>query len=527
MPGPTLGRYRLVERLLEPLASPTVLEARSELWRGVDVGLGGLTRPVAVERLAPSLTSDRALAADVSRAFLVSHRNLVAVRDAGELDGQLFVAWEWVDGAPLQTLLERLSRAHRPLPLRFGCWVTIETARGLDQAHRARDAAGQLLEPGLVHADVGPDRQWISLEGEVKLAGLGLGRARPLDGGRRWLAPEQARGEPIDGRADVFALGATLYELASGQNPFGRPVDDPVHDAAHDHERMARLRAGICPPLRALQSALPEGLEAIVLRAMAPARDDRYPSCAQLREDLEAFARREGYALSQSDFAPFVRELLAAPAAGSTAAATATAKRLSGSRAVAAPPVPSPTRAAATGADGAPSRASPNSDMTDVIPRQDGLGALWLSTAAVALMLLGGVALAILRPFRSTDGPPRTTAAPPSAAAATPTTTAATPTASSTPAASSFPSPSGDREHHVRTVARPAEAHLTITADVAADAFIDGSYVRPTPIVDLELPPGRHVVRVESTAPGPRLIPRQETIELHPGELKELQMMLQ
>ncbi len=572
MPGPTLGRYRLSERLAEGESW--------ELWRGDDVGLGGLARPVAVERLAPSLTSDRALALEVSRAFVVSHPNLVAVRDAGELDGRLFVAWEWVDGATLQRLIERLQAAHRPFPLRFACLVTIDAARGLDEAHRARDAAGKPSDGGvgLVHGDVGPERLWISLAGEVKLAGLGLGRARLIDGSRGTLAPEQARGEPaIDGRADVFALGALLYELASGQNPFGAPHEDAA-------ERLGRLRVGACPSLRTLQPALPQGLEAIVARAMAPSPDDRYPSCGQLREDLEALARREGYALAQADFALFVRELMATPAE-----AAAPAKRLSGSRAVATPrafnaalggalalldggddadeanggapringdaagaatagptTAPPPRTLAMPKLHAAiapptpaiePPRASPNSDMTELIPRDGGFGALWMSLGAVALTLVGGVALLVLRPFRSNDAwsqrapvaaqPP--VARKPSAPVAAPPSASAPQSAAPTPqsAAPAPPPPQVvEREHHARA-ARPAGAHLTITADVAADAFVDGNYVRPTPIVDLELPPGRHVVRVESTAPGLRLIPRQETVELHPGELRELQMVLQ
>jgi hypothetical protein len=129
--------------------------------------------------------------------------------------------------------------------------------------------------------------------------------------------------------------------------------------------------------------------------------------------------------------------------------------------------------------------ASPNADSTALIPRDGGLGALWLSAAAIGLMILGGVALAVLRPFRSLD--------------------ASRPVAASSPTA----------------------ARLTITADVAADAFVDGSYVRPTPVVALELPPGRHVVRVQPTAPGRSLVPRQQTIELHSGEQKALQLLLQ
>jgi hypothetical protein len=86
------------------------------------------------------------------------------------------------------------------------------------------------------------------------------------------------------------------------------------------------------------------------------------------------------------------------------------------------------------------------------------------------------------------------------------------------------PPPRDHRRAH--PAAHVGDAHLSITCDVAADAFVDGELVRATPIVDLPLAPGRHVVRVESTAPGLRLIPREETIELRPGELRQLQMDL-
>src|SRR5581483_8741659 len=105
-----------------------------------------------------------------------------------------------------------------------------------------------------------------------------------LKGKLGYMAPEQARGEEVDLRADVFSLGCVLYEMLTGVNPFTT--------ARPENEFLARLRVGTCDP-PSLHLHLPPSLEAIVLRAMAPVREERYASCAQLREDLEAFARRE------------------------------------------------------------------------------------------------------------------------------------------------------------------------------------------------------------------------------------------
>ena len=152
-----------------------------------------------------------------------------------------------------------------------------------------------------------------------------------LKGKVGYMAPEQARGEALDARADVFSLGAVLFEMLTAQNPF-------TFDAPRENEALDRVRAGRFPSVRGLAATVPQGLEAIVMRAMAPDRGERYQTCDKMREDLEAFARRESYTLSPSDFGQFVRDLLDAPAPEPERARPATPpKRLSGTRAVAAP----------------------------------------------------------------------------------------------------------------------------------------------------------------------------------------------
>ena len=268
------------------------------------------------------------------------HQNVVGVRDVGEIDGRFFIAMEWVDGADLGTILERLRTARgaaAAAALRL-------PGRRRGGARARLCAPARATPPGqalhLVHRDISPSNLLVSFEGEIKVSDFGIARSRlrevtSLPGGLKgkigYMAPEQARGEPLDARADVFSLGAVLFEMLTAQNPF-------TYDAPRENEALERVRSGRFPSPRTLAPSVPQGLEAIVMRAMAPERGERYQSCDKMREDLESFARRESYTLSPSDFGQFVRDLLDAPAPEPERAKSATPpKRLSASRAVAAP----------------------------------------------------------------------------------------------------------------------------------------------------------------------------------------------
>jgi len=603
VPGPPLGRYKLATRIAQG--------GMGEVYRGVDVGYGGIERPVAVKLIAPGLALDaglkRQFVDEAKLSYLLCHQNVIGVRDVGEIDGRFYIAMEWVDGADLGTILARLkAAAGQPLPLRFSCLVAVEAARGLDYAHRARDAAGQPLH--LVHRDISPSNLLVSFEGEIKVSDFGIARSRirevtsmpGLKGKIGYMAPEQARGEPLDARADVFSLGAVLFEMTTAQNPF-------IYDDPRENEALERVRQARFPALRTLAPSLPQGLEAIVMRAMAPERGDRYQSCDKMREDLESFARRESYTLSPSDFGQFVRDLLDAPAPEPERAKTATPpKRLSATRAVAAPrafndalggalaslggdgdddaapaaiaaaPAMAPSRPTVVAklpvqahkAIAAPEPGKPPTDMTDLIPRSGtalplvvggalvlvaaAVGAVWYATrpAPKAIVAAAPIANPTAKPIARPVAAPVVVAPPPVAApaVAAPVVVAAPPP--------SLSRPTRAEKHHARAthaaaplathaatpvaVAPPAAtatptpapppptgpAHLTLTADVQADAYIDGQYIRATPIVDYTLPPGKHTIHLESAAPGLRLIPRDRTVDLKPGELKEIRMEL-
>ena len=300
-----LGRFQLAERIASG--------GMGEVFRGVERGWGGVERPVAIKVIAPALSSFpdfvTTFVDEARLSYLLCHANVVQVRDIGKADQTYFIAMEWVDGTDLGSMMARLGQ---PVPPRYAALVVIDAACGLDYAHRLCGSDGRPL--GIVHRDVSPPNILLSWEGEVKLTDFGIARWREretqslpgsLKGKLAYMAPEQARGEPLDLRADVFALGVVLYEMATGKNPFT--------SGATDREMLERVqRCAFTAP--GLVAPIAPGLEAIIMRAMAPRPGDRHPTAAALHDDLEGFARREGFSLSAPKLGAFVRHVMDQPA---------------------------------------------------------------------------------------------------------------------------------------------------------------------------------------------------------------------
>jgi serine/threonine-protein kinase len=549
----TLGRYRLVTRIAQG--------GMGEVFRGVDVGWGGVERPVAIKVMAPQFAREpelvRSFLDECKLSFLLCHNNVVQVRDIGQAgEDTCYIAMEWVDGGDLGHILSRLrERAGQPLPMRFAVLVAVEAARGLDYAHRLRDAQGRALH--VVHRDISPSNLLVSFEGEVKVSDFGIARSRlkqvqslpgELKGKMGYLAPEQARGDDVDLRVDVFALGVVLYEMVTGQNPF-------THGAT-EREALMRVQKGEYRPPRLVAPSLSQGLEAIILRAMAPDRQARYASCGAMREDLEAFARREGYTLSPSDFGQFVRELMVESSpTQETPAMTVQARRPSGSRRAepkpfdlalgeglaqlsspaggmpalgSEPAVTSPGKRTAvalhevvTPPPAATVEGEAPGESTDRVPRNYPSALIWIALGAVGLGL-AGISLAVTLSHRAGIGAaevlPPVVATPPENA-----------TANANPNANANANTNEHRPAHSAPRpprAAPQPAKLSIASDGPANVYVDGEFVHTAPVDELPVPAGTHVVRVESSASGLRLIPKEETVTLRAGESRRLTMEL-
>jgi serine/threonine-protein kinase len=259
----------------------------------------GATRLCVVKQILPGLAGDpkfsEMLVHEAKLAARLSHANVVQVFDLGRADARLFIAMEYVEGFDLNDLLGRCSRARVPLPFELAVHVLRETLRGLDYAHRRTDDEGRPL--GIVHRDVSPSNLLVSFEGEVKVCDFGIAHANDmlfgdgtsahemaeaLKGKAGYMSPEHAAGQPIDARADVFAAGVVLWELAAGRRLY-KPGEG-------SESLLAQARRAEVPELPAKGLPDPDKLRAIVGKALARDRGDRYASAAAMLRDLEGYA---------------------------------------------------------------------------------------------------------------------------------------------------------------------------------------------------------------------------------------------
>jgi serine/threonine protein kinase len=278
-----------------------------------DTALGG-SRLCVVKQILNEFGRDaqfeRALVDEAKLAARLTHANVVQVFDLGRESDRLFIGMEYVEGFDLNQLLRALSRAKVALPAEFALFVVREALRGLDYAHRIKDNDGRPL--GLVHRDVSPSNVLISFEGEIKVCDFGIARAlsaheeqsspalpvQRVIGKSAYMAPEHARGEPIDARADVFAAGILLWELCAGRRLY----------KGTEEEMLTQAQQAKVQPLP--DRGLPDQarLQAVLDKALARYRDDRFQSAQEFLRALEDYAIGAKLMASQLRFGAFLTD---------------------------------------------------------------------------------------------------------------------------------------------------------------------------------------------------------------------------
>jgi serine/threonine-protein kinase len=312
------GKYLVGERI--------AIGGMAEVYRGVLRGATGFQRPVVVKKMLRKFANDRRIVRmfieEARLAARLSHANLVQVLDFGRTEHEHFIVLEYVDGPDLRTLInDARARGITRLPVPIATYVITQLLKGLEYAHSQVDGAGRPL--GCVHRDVSPSNVLLSRDGAVKLADFGVAKVKnriqltlpgQVKGKLNYLAPEQARSEEIDHRADLFAAGIVLYEMLTGRRPF--TGNDPivvVDQILHGH---------VAPP-STLAPEVPAELDEVLARALARPPQARFQDADQFSEalaravgphfppassrDLTAFIERVcgraigGYALHNAD----------------------------------------------------------------------------------------------------------------------------------------------------------------------------------------------------------------------------------
>ncbi len=297
------GKYELLEKI--------ATGGMAEIFRAVSSSIGGFRKIVALKRILPHLSNDAEFVslfiAEAKLAVALTHGNIVQVFDFGRVDTSHYIAMEFVEGRDLTQILIKQSRRRRLVPIEVGCFVIAEMLRGLEYAHTRRGPNGDLL--GVVHRDVSPHNVLVSYDGEVKITDFGIAKARNhvtltkpgiILGKFAYMSPEQARGEAVDARTDVYASGITLYESLTGRRLFYS--DDPA-------QTLQKVRNPRIPVPSKYNPGIPPELDAIVLRALAPRMDDRFQSARELSTALSSFLSRTAPDFGDFELAHFMKEL--------------------------------------------------------------------------------------------------------------------------------------------------------------------------------------------------------------------------
>ncbi len=271
----------------------------------------GFQRHVVIKRPLEHLRSDPRAAESIRREARLGarlrHPNLISILDAGVHDGYDYLVLDYIHGAALRLLMQtdEASRV-RDVSLEVALTIVRDVARGVHDAHELKDEHGAPL--GLVHRDVSPGNVLVGLDGAVKLADFGIAketRVATLSGSMHgtvtYMAPEQCRGHAFDRRADVFSLGVILYELVTGTRLFW---------ADNDVASLHRVLAGTITRPRKVRPGISPELEELVMTAVAPDQDRRFPTARAFADAVETFAIENGHILVARAVARCMAEML-------------------------------------------------------------------------------------------------------------------------------------------------------------------------------------------------------------------------
>ena len=298
----TFGKYQLVDRIGSG--------GMAEVFLAKNFGAEGLEKLLVLKRIRPEYARRPRFVSmfidEAKIAVSLNHPNVVQVYEFGRVGSDYYLAMEYVEGVDLSQVLSAARTQRRVFPVTDAVYIVIELAKALDYAHRKRDAYG--AELGIVHRDVSPQNILISRDGTVKLLDFGIARAansldarsREIEGKVSYMSPEQARGDAVDSRSDLFSLGVVLWEMLVGR---------PLFPYTTNAETLRLVKNGIIPDIRGEAPGISDGLAELVMKVLTPELEARHGSARQLQVALTRWLFEQGTVADSVSLSAFLASL--------------------------------------------------------------------------------------------------------------------------------------------------------------------------------------------------------------------------
>jgi serine/threonine protein kinase/Tfp pilus assembly protein PilF len=296
------GKYQLLDKI--------AVGGMAELFRAKLTGVEGFEKLIAIKKILPNLSQEEILVTsfidEAKLAALLHHENIVQIYDFGSMDNDYFIAMEYLFGKDLRTIRQTAKERELPLGMENILYIIARVCAGLDYSHNLKDLHGQPLN--IIHRDINPQNILVTYEGQVKIIDYGIAKAAShntktrenlIKGKLAYMSPEQANGQTIDYRSDIFSAGIILYELLAVRRMFKgetMQVLSLVREAQYD------------PPEEVIPN-LPSKLNQILRRALAKDPKERYQSAGEMLADVEECAFEMSLRPNARNFAHYMKAL--------------------------------------------------------------------------------------------------------------------------------------------------------------------------------------------------------------------------
>jgi len=302
-PSPVkFGKYYLLEKI--------ATGGMAELFRAKLTGAEGFEKLIAIKKILQHLNSEDKLVSsfidEAKLAALLHHPNIVQVYDFGYMNETYYIAMEYLFGKDLRFTIKRTIEKSISIDFEISLYIVSQLFSGLDYAHSLKDFSGNPLK--IIHRDIGPQNIFITYDGQVKIIDFGIAKAATQDtntqigtikGKVSYMSPEQANGDVVDHRSDIFSAGIVLYELLTLRKMY----------EGDTFQVLAKARNASFEPIENINPNYPKSIYGILTKALEKNPDRRYQSAESMLQDIDSFMVENSIRLYQKDLSSFMKYL--------------------------------------------------------------------------------------------------------------------------------------------------------------------------------------------------------------------------